>query len=191
MVVITGSIATGKSSVCRLLRDCGYVIVDADKIAKEIIDAKVIKRLFGASFVKNGEIDRKSLGDLVFNNPKERAKLNNYIHPLIKEKIDFEVKNLEAKHARYIVDIPLYFESGKYDAKLATVVYCSKDEQIKRLMSRENLSYKEALMRVKSQMDIEEKKIKADYVIDNSKNRSHLLEQSKKFMEYLSANFKI
>ncbi len=191
MVVITGSIATGKSSVCMLLQDCGYVIVDADKIAKELIDANTIKRLFGASFVKNGKIDRKSLGNLVFNNPKERAKLNSYIHPLIKEKIDQEVQVLEAKYTRYIVDIPLYFESGKYDAKFVAVVYCSRDEQIKRLMNRENLSYKEALMRVKSQMDIEEKKIEADYVIDNSKNRSHLLEQSKKFMEYLSANFKI
>ncbi len=191
MIVLTGSIATGKSSVCRQLEDNGYAIIDADKIAKELIDAKVIEKLFGLNFIKDGRVDRKALGDLVFNNPTQRKKLNRYIHPLIREKIYQEAKKMEDKKARYVVDIPLYFESGHYDGSVVGVVYCPKKEQVKRLMLRESICEADAIKRVDSQIDIEEKKEKADFVIDNSKDSKNLEIQSKKFMEYLSENFKI
>jgi len=191
MIVLTGSIATGKSSVCRQLEDNGCAIIDADKIAKELIDAKVIEKLFGLKFIKDGKVDRKALGDLVFNNPKEMEKLNRYIHPLIREKIDQEVKKMEENHTRYIVDIPLYFESGHYGGSMVGVVYCPKEEQIKRLMLRDGISKIDAIKRVGSQIDIEYKKANADFVIDNSKDSKYLEMQSKKFMEYISENFKI
>jgi len=191
MIILTGSIATGKSSVCRQLKVNGYTIIDADKIAKELIDVKVIEKLFGLNFIKNGEVNRKALGDLVFNDFKQREKLNRYIHPLIREKIYQEVRKMEHNHIKYIVDIPLYFESGHYDGSLVGVVYCPKVEQIKRLMLREEINKTDALKRIESQIDIEEKKKKANFIIDNSKDMKHLKKETKKFMEYLSENFKI
>ncbi len=191
MTVLTGSIATGKSSTCRALKSAGYKIVDADKIAKELIDAKAINSLFGSEYVKNGEIDREALGSLVFGDPKSREKLNQYIHPLIRDEIGKRVDALKKSHSRHIVDIPLYFESGHYDASLVCVVYCPKEEQLKRLIKRDDLSESEALKRIESQMDIEEKKRRADFVIDNSKDEEHLLRETDKFIRYLDANFKV
>jgi len=185
MIVLTGSIATGKSSTCRILKEHGFVIVDADKIAKKLIDAKVIKRLFGSKYIKDNNIDRKALGSLIFNDSAERERLNSYIHPLIREEIYKQVSSLEAKKIKYIVDIPLYFESSHYDAKIVVLVYCSKEQQIKRLMRRDGLSSHDALLRVNSQIDIEEKKRKADYMIDNSSDKSHLESEVKKFIKYL------
>lgn len=185
MIVLTGSIATGKSSTCRILKEHGFVIVDADKIAKKLIDAKVIKRLFGSKYVKDNEIDRKALGNLIFNNAAKRERLNSYIHPLIREEIYKQVSSLEAQKIKYIVDIPLYFESSHYDASMIVLVYCSKEQQIKRLVRRDGLSYDDALIRISSQIDIEEKKAKADYVIDNSSDEEHLESEVKKFIKYL------
>jgi dephospho-CoA kinase len=191
MIVITGSIATGKSSVCRLIESMGYAVIDADIIAKELISADVIKSLFGAKFIKNGEIDRKALGSLVFTDAKQRVKLNEYIHPLVREEINKRVKELQHRGLKFVVDIPLFFESGNYDDCLVCVVYCPKQKQIQRLIKRENLSKQEAIARVESQIDIEEKRQKADFVIDNSQDEKHLLKETKKFIRYLDANFKV
>jgi len=185
MIVLTGSIATGKSSTCKILEEHGFTVVDADKIAKKLIDAKVIKRLFGSKYIKDNKIDRKALGSLIFNDFDKREKLNSYIHPLIREEIYKQALSLEAKKIKYIVDIPLYFESAHYDAKIVILVYCPKELQIKRLMRRDGLKSRDALIRINSQMDIEEKKKKADYVIDNSSNQIHLESEVKKFIKYL------
>ncbi len=130
MIVLTGSIATGKSSICKLLEKNGWAVVDADKIAKELIDAKVIEALFGSNFIKNGEIDRKALGTLIFNNVNQRKKLNEYIHPLIRQEISKQVAMLKEENIKYIVDIPLYFESGNYDASKLVLLYCPNELQI-------------------------------------------------------------
>ncbi len=185
MIVLTGSIATGKSSTCRILEDNGFAIVDADKIAKELIDTEVIERLFGSKYIKENEIDRKALGDLIFSDSVKREVLNSYIHPLIREEIYKQVLSLEAKKIKYIVDIPLYFESSHYDAKIVALVYCNREQQIKRLMERDGLSKNNALIRLESQIDIEEKKRKADYVIDNSSDENHLASEVEKFIKYL------
>ncbi len=191
MVALTGSIATGKSTVCKILKENGYKIVDADIIARELINAEKIEGIFGKKYARDGIIDRKALGDLVFNNQSERAKLNEYIHPLIRDRIYKEVDILEKNSIKYIVDIPLYFESGHYDGTIVSVVYCPKELQMQRLIEREKLSKVEAIKRIESQIDIEYKKKKADFVIDNSKDLAHLVYETKKFMEYLDANIKI
>jgi len=185
MIVLTGSIATGKSSTCKILKEHGFVVVDADKIAKKLIDAKVVERLFGSKYVKGNKIDRKALGSLIFNDLTKREALNSYIHPLIREEIYKQALSLEAKKIKYIVDIPLYFESAHYDAKMVVLVYCPKELQIKRLMRRDGSNTHDALMRINSQMDIEEKKRKADYVINNSSDETHLESEVKKFIKYL------
>ncbi len=187
MVVLTGSIATGKSSTCNFLKREGYEIVDADKIAKEVINKGAIEALFGPKYIKNGDIDREALGNLIFKDAKKREILNNYIHPLIREKVYKIVAKLERESKRYIVDIPLYFEGGGYDASIVALVYCPKDEQIKRLIQRNDLNIDEAIRRVEAQMNIEEKREKADYIIDNSKGLGNLEAESKKFIKYLES----
>ncbi len=185
MIVLTGSIATGKSSTCKILQENGFAIVDADKIAKRLIDANIIKNLFGSNYIKDDQIDRIALGNLIFNDAKKRKILNDYIHPLIREEIAKEVSELTKEDKKYIADIPLYFESGRYEADLAVLVYCPRDEQIQRLMQRNNLTKEEAVKRVESQVDIEEKRKKADYVIDNSSDKKNLEKESKKLIKYL------
>ncbi len=191
MVVLTGSIATGKSSACGVLRKFGYEIIDADKIAKAVISSKKIEELFGSVYIQNGEVDRKALGRLVFSDPLKREMLNNYIHPLIKNEIYKKVSEFEKKKIKYIVDIPLFFESKRYEAEIVALVYCSKDEQIKRLMHRDDLSRDEALGRINAQIDIEEKRKKADFIIDNQKDKKYLENEVKKFIGKIGANFKI
>ncbi|MCF6173098.1 MAG: dephospho-CoA kinase [Campylobacteraceae bacterium] len=180
MIVLTGSIATGKSSVCKLMHKYGWEIVDADKIAKNLINAKIIKSLFGQAFVKNGRVDRKALGNLIFSDERQRKKLNKYIHPLVRQEIKTQVTKFKKEDKKFIVDIPLYFESGNYDASRVVVVYCPRRLQLKRLMKREGISGGEAIKRVNSQIDIEEKKLKADIVIDNSRDMKYLAKQVKK-----------
>ncbi|WP_331774968.1 dephospho-CoA kinase [Sulfurospirillum sp. 1612] len=187
MIVITGSIASGKSTVCKILKENGYLIVDADRIARNLINPEVIGDIFGSAYIKNGTVDRKALGALIFANPKEKEKLNAYIHPLIRQQIYHDVEKLEEKKAKYLVDIPLYFESGHYDAEIVAVVFCPKSLQIKRLMARDGMCEDDALMRIESQIDIEEKKKRADFVIDNSLDFAHVTKETKKFMEFLDA----
>ncbi len=191
MIVITGSIASGKSTVCNILKENGYTIVDADLIARDVINPVVIRDIFGALYIKNGAIDRKALGALIFENLKEKEKLNAYIHPLIRQQIYKDAQKLERNNAKYVVDIPLYFESTHYDAAIVAVVFCPKAVQIKRLMAREGMAQEDALMRIESQIDIEEKKKMADFVIDNSQNFPHLMKETKRFMEFLDARIQI
>lgn len=188
MIVITGSIGSGKSTVCKILKEHGYTIVDADKIARELINPKIIDNLFGKEYIKDQEVDRKVLGKLIFNNKEQRDKLNRYIHPLIREKICHDVKKLAQAQIKYVVDIPLYFESGHYDAKIVAVVYCPKALLIERLAQRENFSKEEAILRIENQIDIEDKRKMADFVIDNSQDFEHLLGETKRFMEFLDAD---
>jgi dephospho-CoA kinase len=98
---------------------------------------------------------------------------------------------MEESGRKYIVDIPLYFESKHYDGSIIGVVYCPREKQIERLMAREGIRKIDALKRVESQIDIEEKKAKADFVIDNSRDKKYLKNETIKFMEYLSDNFKV
>ncbi|MDX1808641.1 MAG: dephospho-CoA kinase [Sulfurospirillaceae bacterium] len=188
MIVITGSIASGKSTVCKLLKENGYTIVDADKIARELINPKSIEKLFGAKYIQNNEVDRKALAKLIFSDKAQREKLNQYIHPLIREKIHHDVKKLEQAQIKYVVDIPLYFESGHYDATTVAVVYCPRELQIERLIKRDDLSREEAILRIENQIDIKNKKAMADFVIDNSQDLEHLKHETKRFMEFLDAN---
>ncbi len=180
-IVLTGGIATGKSTVAKMLEEEGFVIVDADKIAHGILDksAKEIEKLFGKKFVKKGQVDRKELGALVFGDKNERRKLEKLLHPLIKSKIEEDVKELKREKKRYIVDIPLYFETQNYKAKKVVLVYARKEQQIQRVSKRDGLSKEDALKRIKAQMDIEKKRELADIIIDNSKDFMNLKREVK------------
>ncbi len=191
-VALTGSIATGKSTVAKFFNVNGFKIIDADKIAHGILDEQheVIENYFGKACVKEGRVDRKVLGKIIFSDTKKRESLEKVLHPLIFE----EIKNLSFQEDRYkrpyFVDIPLFFEHNRYPIKRVLVVYTPKQKQIERLMQRGGYSKKEALMRIETQIDIEYKRKHARYVIDNSKDLHHLIHECQKAKEEILGDFR-
>jgi len=175
-VALTGGIATGKSTVTSLFMLHGFLTIDADKIAHKLLDiySNTIAEMFGDEYVENGSVLRKKLGFLIFNNENEKLKLEKFIHPLIKELIIEEAKIFESQQKPYLIDIPLFFEKQHYNIEKSIVVYTSKNTQIERLRKRDNSTEEEALLRINNQMDIEEKKSLATYLIDNTKDLKNL-----------------
>jgi dephospho-CoA kinase len=169
-IVLTGGIATGKSTVASLFMLHGFLIIDADKVAHEVLDEEIekIASLFGKEYIHENRVNRKKLGSLIFNNQKEKEKLENLVHPLIKQKIIERAKVFEQGNKPYLIDIPLFFEKGNYDIKRSIVVYTPKEIQIQRLIKRDNCSYDDAVIKIENQIDIEQKRSRATYVIDNS-----------------------
>ena len=175
-IALTGGIATGKSTVCNLLKLHGFLIIDADKIAHKLLDenSQKIEELFGKQYVENGKVLRKELGKIIFSNEENKLKLEALLHPLIFQEIEKDAKLFEEQNKPYIVDIPLFFEKMHYPISKSIVIYTPKDLQIKRLQNRDNISKEEAILKISNQMDIEEKKSLGTYIIDNSKDLKHL-----------------
>ncbi len=186
-VVLTGGIATGKSTVVELLEKQNFNIIDADKVAHAILDLNTegIAMLFGEEYVKKGFIDRKALGSIIFSDEQNRKKLENFLHPLIKEEIEKQSAVFDKHQIPYIVDIPLFFETKNYDIKEVAVVYAPLKVQRKRLMSRDGFSQEEANNRLNAQISIELKKAGSTFVIDNSKDFIHLEAEVKKFINHI------
>ena len=171
-IALTGGIATGKSTVCNLLKLHGFLTIDADKIAHRLLDENSAKiaTMFGEEFVENGQVLRKKLGKIIFSKEEEKLKLEALLHPLIKDEIFKESRIFEEQGKPYFIDIPLFFEKMHYPIPKSLVIYTPKSLQTKRLMQRDGISQEEATLKISNQMDIEEKKNLADFVIDNSSN---------------------
>lgn len=184
-IALTGGIATGKSTVCNLLKLHGFLIIDADKIAHSLLDknSEKISSLFGKDYVEDGKVLRKRLGKIIFSNEKNKLKLEALLHPLIKDEIVKEAKIYEEENKPYIIDLPLFFEKMNYPIKKSIVVYTPKNIQIQRLMKRDKISEEEALLKISNQWDIEKKKQLANFIIDNSKDLQHLQEEIQKVIE--------
>lgn len=173
---LTGGIATGKSTVSRWFAEKGYPIIDADLIARRIVEpgteglAKIVAH-FGPEIVKkDGSLNREKLGAIVFSQPEKREALNAILKLYIRRSIKEDTAALvNEKHALIILDIPLLYEAGyEKQCDAVMVVYTTVEVQLKRLMARNNLTEVEALNRIASQESIEDKKMRADYVIDNN-----------------------
>jgi dephospho-CoA kinase len=190
-IALTGGIATGKSTVASLLGLNGLRIIDADAIAHQILDqnAAWVAETFGEAYVKNGKVDRPSLGKLVFSDADAKAKLEAFLHPKIREAIVAESEKQDKFEFPYLIDIPLFFESGAYDIEDSVVVYTPKPTQLERFMKRNGFSEEESLRRIESQMDIDEKKARATWVIDNSGNLKHLQDECEKFVDMIKKKF--
>jgi len=175
-IALTGGIATGKSTVTSLFMLHGFLTIDADMIAHKLLDLNTvaIADMFGDKYISDGKVIRKELGNLIFNNTKEKKKLENFLHPLIKNEIIKEASIFEEQHKPYLIDIPLFFENRNYDIDTSVVVYTSKEIQLDRLIKRDNCSKDDALSRINNQMDIEDKKGHADFIIDNTKDLKNL-----------------
>lgn len=177
IIGLTGGIATGKSTVASMLRERGAAIVDADQVAREVVEPgrpalrEIVNRFGPAILNEDGTLNRKKLGEIVFADPARRKELEAITHPAIRARMREMTAALQAEDPdRLIVaDIPLLFEAGlerQYECVL--LVYVPREIQKERLMKRDGLTEEEAERRLAAQMDIEEKKRRADYVIDNS-----------------------
>ena len=186
-IALTGGIASGKSTTASLFSLHGFLTIDADKIAHKLLDANhwKIADMFGTRYVVDGKVLRKKLGTLIFNNLNEKKRLEEFLHPLIKEEIIKEAKVFEAQHKPYLIDIPLFFENKNYDIEKSIVVYIAKDMQIQRLIKRDNCDEFDALARINNQMDIEEKKNQATFVIDNTKDLRNLQDEVERIKKEL------
>ncbi len=186
-IALTGGIATGKSSVCTMLKQHGFKIIDADRVAHQMLDAHVdkIAEIFGDVYIYEGKVNRKKLATLIFSNKDERLKLENLLHPLIKDEIQKQALDCERKNIPYIIDIPLFFEKRSYEIDEIVLIYCTKEQQLQRLIDRDEMSAIEAQKRIDAQMDIDEKKELASFIIDNCQDLKHLNTEVEKFVTYI------
>ena len=186
---ITGSIACGKSTVSDYLKEKGYTIIDADKLGHVALTSEDVKRrlseTFGANILVNNEISREVLGKLVFGNDKNLKKLNNIIHPKIKELI-LKLQEEHENEDLVFLDIALLYEANFVDlVEKVAVIYVDEDVQLERLMTRNSLSKEEALKRIESQMSPQEKASLGDFVIDNSYRKEDTFQQIDEILEKL------
>ena len=181
LVGLTGGISTGKSTVSAMFRALGCEIVDADLLAREVVEPgepalAQIAAEFGPEVLQpDGALDRKKLGAIVFADPGRRARLEQIVHPAIRDRFVSRLAALEAKGFEGIVlwDAPVLIESGGYrDMEKLVVVATDEATQAARLCARDAIDAVEAARKIRSQMPIAEKAKLADYVIDNTGDRA-------------------
>ncbi|MEK3883130.1 dephospho-CoA kinase [Paenibacillus sp. PL2-23] len=192
IIGLTGGIASGKSTVGSMLSELGAKLVDADKVAREVVlpgepALEAIASLFGQAVLQeDGTLNRAALGGIVFQDPEALAKLEGITHPAIREEMWERMHTYaeEEPGALIIGDVPLLYEKGQqeqYEGVL--VVYVPAAQQVERLMKRNDMPQEEARRRVSLQLDIEEKRRRADWVIDNSGTLEETRQQVKAFWQ--------
>ncbi|ALS74365.1 dephospho-CoA kinase [Planococcus rifietoensis] len=185
IIGLTGSIASGKSTVSQMLKELGYPVVDADLVARQVVEPGTetlnsIKQAFGAEVIRaDGSMDREKVGSIIFNDPASRKKLNDIIHPAIRrEMLRQRQAFLDDGYETVIMDIPLLFESKlQHMVDKILVVSVSEQEQLKRLMERNGLAEQQAKARIASQLPISVKEQGADEVLDNNGSLEHTKHQ--------------
>ena len=181
VIGLTGGIGTGKSTVSRYLASKGFEIIDADLIARQIVQPgspllDEIGRVFGAQFIlPDGSLDRKALGAYVFSDSRRKKQLDDVMMGSIVSTIR---ERIQTAKGRVIVDAPLLFEVG-LDADVETVwlVVAADEVRIKRVCARDNIPAQQVSDRIKNQMPQSEKAAKSDEVIDNSGSEEELYQQ--------------
>lgn len=189
IIGLTGSIASGKSTVSAMLKEQGYPIVDADEIARLVVEPgtrtiQEIREVFGEEVLqKDGSLNRAKLGERIFGDEEERNKLNLIMHPAIRTEMLRQKEAYLAQGANTVVmDIPLLFESKLQSLvdKIIVVSVSAKTQQ-SRLIARNQFTKEEAESRMNSQLPMELKEKNADFVIDNN----GALEETKKQLEFI------
>lgn len=193
---LTGSIGCGKSSLSNILKENNIDIIDADIISRKIFEDEKLLDLVFEQFgdgIKNkdGSLNRRALGNIVFNDDNKLIELNNLTHPKIKEKILSKIEEAKLYNKDIVViDAALLIEGGYLEiVDKVLVITCNEDIQIKRIQKRDNCSEEEALSRISSQMSQQDKVKYADYVLDNSGDLKELKEKTKEFLLYMKENW--
>lgn len=177
VIGLTGNIASGKSVVASMLEDLGAKVIDADYIARKVVEPnqaawKEIVQSFGKNILNpDNSINRKELGEIIFNDNEKRKMLNDITHPKIIQRVREAVETYKNENVKVvIIEAALIVEKGGLKDLIEKLIVVTSDEasQIERLTKRNNLSKEEALSRINSQMPTLEKAQYADYIIDNS-----------------------
>lgn len=192
VIGLTGGIATGKSTVAKILAEAGAEVIDADEVSHSVTGPgsegwERVVRAFGADILKqDGYIDRKKLGELVFRDRSALDRLNSLVHPLVLGEIERRLSTLSQEVAGsggqtprlVVLDVPLLFEAGaERMADEVWVVYADPETQLRRLVERSGLERGEAELRVRAQWPLEEKVRRANVVIDNGRDLSYTRQQ--------------
>lgn len=184
VIGLTGGIGTGKTTVSNYLAShYNLPVLDADIYAREAVKVgspilgEIVKRYGADILLPDGTLDRRKLGNIVFNSPEERRWLEQQIHPYVRDRMIEEMQALNS-HPVVVLVVPLLFEVGMTALCTETwVVYCSEQHQLQRLIKRDRLTLEQAQARITSQMPIQEKCDRADVVLDNSSSLEALLKQ--------------
>ncbi|WP_077703302.1 dephospho-CoA kinase [Virgibacillus dokdonensis] len=190
IIGLTGSIATGKSTISLMFDDFRIPVIDADKLAREVVKPgerayEEIIRHFGLEILrKDKTLNRELLGEIIFADEQKREQLNHIVHPAVREKmVEKRDAYLQSGYTCVVLDIPLLFENNLTSLVDKTiVVYVDEATQLQRLMERDDYSEAEAKQRIKAQMSITEKVKKADGVIDNTGSKLESFEQLEKLL---------
>lgn len=193
-VGLTGSIGCGKSSLSNILKKYDIPIIDADIKGREIYENKEllrdIEKNFGSSVInKDGTLNRKNLGKIVFNDDYKLEKLNSLTHPVIQNMIKDDLNKYEKFGKKIaVVDAALLIEAGFMNMlDTLVVVTCSEEVQLQRVVLRDNCSEEDAMGRIKSQIPQDEKVKYAEFVVDNSGTIEHLEKEAEKLIKSLEA----
>ena len=188
---LTGGIGTGKSTVSLMFEKAGIKIIDADKIAKSVLDKypqilESVKSEFGIGFFDwRGEFRRKEFGNHIFRFPKQRVKYEAIIMPYIMKEIENQFEKYKKENI-VILDAPTLIENKMHtEMDYVILVTASNTMQIKRVMSRDVLSKSDAVSRINSQMSVEEKKEYANIIIDNNGELQETKKQVDGIVEFL------
>jgi len=196
IIGLTGGIASGKSTVAKMLVEKGAYLLDADLLAREAVEPgkpaweKIVQWLGETILLPDRTINREKLGNIVFNNKEKLSELNRIVHPWVGQEFIRRADEIKANdpQAVLVYDIPLLIEAGMQKVvDLVLLVYLSEEIQISRLQLRNNLSHTEAVKRVRSQTPLAEKKKHAHRVIDNSGTLAETADQVDQFWQWLKA----
>lgn len=184
VIGLTGGIASGKSTVAKMLAALNIPVIDADVIAREVVEPgetsyQQVVEVFGEGILKeDGSINRPKLGSIIFSDEEKREQLNQIVHPAVRKRmLEKKEAYIQQGEKCIVLDIPLLFESKLTSlADRTLVVFADEETQLKRLMERNQLSEQEAMNRIQSQMSLKKKVKLADEIIDNN----HSIEESNK-----------
>lgn len=193
LIGLTGGVATGKSTVAKMFKQCGAIVIDADELARAVVRPgkpawREVVRRFGSS-VLNGDktINRQALGQIVFQNRTKLRQLERIIHPRVAREQARLTRQAarENPNAVVIYDVPLLFEAG-IDKRVdkTVVVTADRETQIARLKKRNGLTRAEALRRIHSQIPLSLKRHRADYVLDGTKQPRKLASDVNQLFKY-------
>lgn len=197
LVALTGGIATGKSTVSSMMKEMGVPVVDADQIARQIVEPgrrawTRIRKAFGDDvFHDSGELNREKLGQLVFSDAEKRRIINKITHPEIYREIKWQIVRHFFKGEQFVLlDLPLLYESNRFGSYLykTIVVACEDEIQLERLITRNTYTEKEAISRIEAQMPLEKKCKLADFVVENSGSKESTRKQVEGIVKYLRAS---
>ncbi|MEO6307663.1 MAG: dephospho-CoA kinase [Nitrospiraceae bacterium] len=186
LVGLTGGVATGKSTVAKMFKQCGAAVINADLLARQVVEPgkpawRAIVKLFGKTVLnQDRSLDRQALGSIIFHNPKKRRQLERIIHPRVAREQARLTKAITRKdpNAVVIYEVPLLFEAG-VDKRVDKIIVVTADRniQIARLKKRNGLSRAEAIRRIRSQMPLAKKTQQADHLLNGTLPRPSLRRQ--------------